>query len=166
MGNFKLLLISVRQFLIWSKIVWNVWELHSWTRSLKWLSDNNINSNNFMLAAPGGRDFPPSDSQTGRPSLLELVVAGNEASLERLRRLLERQPDCGTIVKCDLASLALSYQPALSRWDPGTMLTPSSLLFLIIQLDAITAFGRLPKRIILLIIAIIFETSDWLRLTH
>ena len=73
-------------------------------------SDNNINSNNFMLAAPGGRDFPPSP-----PSWLELVEAGNNASLERLRRLLERQPDCGTIVKCDLASLALSHHPELSR---------------------------------------------------
>ena len=79
--------------------------------SLKLLSDNNINSNNYMLAAPGR-------SLTSQPSWLDLLVAGNNASLERLRRQLERQPDCGTIVKCDLASLAslaLSYQPGLSR---------------------------------------------------
>ena len=63
-----------------------------------------------MLAAPGGREF-----LTSQPSLLEILVAGNNASLERLRRLLEEQPDCGTIVKCDLASLALSLQPGLSR---------------------------------------------------
>ena len=63
-----------------------------------------------MLAAPGGREFPTSPA-----SLLELLVAGNNASLQRLRRLLERQPDCGTIVKCDLASLAATFQPGLSR---------------------------------------------------
>lgn len=78
-----------------------------------------------MLAAPGGRDFPPSP-----PSWLELVEAGNNASLERLRRLLERQPDCGTIVKCDLASLALSHHPELSRWDPGKSMQTISWLLL------------------------------------
>ena len=111
MGNFKLLLISACQFTIKSSMfVKCVRAGHS----LKLLSDNNINSNNYMLAAPGR-------SLTSQPSWLDLLVAGNNASLERLRRQLERQPDCGTIVKCDLASLALSYQPGLSRWGPGTI---------------------------------------------
>ena len=118
MGNFKLLLISACQFTIKSSMfVKCVRAGHS----LKLLSDNNINSNNYMLAAPGRREFPTSGSLTSQPSLLDLLVAGNNASLERLRRQLERQPDCGTIVKCDLASLALSYQPGLSRWGPGTI---------------------------------------------
>ena len=74
------------------------------------MSDNNINSNNYMLAAPGGRDF-----STSKPSLLDRLVAGNNASLERLSRLLEKQPDCVTIVKCDLAYLALRYMSGLTR---------------------------------------------------
>ena len=59
--------------------------------------DNNINSNTFMLAGPGGRQL-----DTEGLSLINMLETVNTNSLERVRRVVERQPDCGTIVKCDL----------------------------------------------------------------
>ena len=63
----------------------------------KMLADNNINSNTFMLAGPGGREL-------GREglSLIKMLETVNTNSLERVRRVVDRQPDCVTIVKCDL----------------------------------------------------------------
>ena len=60
-----------------------------------------------MLSGPGGRELPPPG-----PPLLSMVMAANTRSLERVRRLLEREPDCASIVTCDLANL-------LSRSDLG-----------------------------------------------
>ena len=66
----------------------------------KMLSDNNINSNTFMLSAPGGRQVGSEGL-----SVLNLLETVNTKSLARLSQVLDRQPDCATIVKCDLMLL-------------------------------------------------------------
>ena len=43
------------------------------------------------------------------PSPLEIIQAANNLTLQKLQELLQIEPDCSDIVKCDLLHAASSY---------------------------------------------------------
>merc|ERR1711892_1384976 len=79
-------------------------------------NDNNINSNMFMLMPPRKREFPSTTS-----TILSIIQSTNMLALSKLNRMLKSQPDCLTIVKCDMLAMVASANPppSLSSWIMG-----------------------------------------------
>merc|ERR1712183_1180239 len=69
-------------------------------------NDNNLNVNNFMLMPPRKREFSSPTSP-----ILSLIQSTNSLALSKLNMLLQSQPNCSTIVKCDLLALVVTSNP-------------------------------------------------------
>jgi hypothetical protein len=69
-------------------------------------NDNNINSNMFMLMPPRKREYPSYTSP-----IWSIIQSTNTLALSKLNSILQSQPNCLTIVKCDLLALLTSANP-------------------------------------------------------
>ena len=74
-------------------------------------NDNNLNVNNFMMSRK--RRYPSS--------ILSSIQSVNNLALSKLTQVVESEPDCMKIVKCDLVSMVVSANPppTITSWAAG-----------------------------------------------
>merc|ERR1712013_850671 len=74
-------------------------------------NNNNLNVNNFMMSRK--RRYPSS--------ILTSIQSVNNLALSKVTQVVESEPDCMKIVKCDLVSMVVSANPppTITSWAAG-----------------------------------------------